>query len=159
MRSPPHRRLRNFRINHMNAVSCSPPHRRLRKCYSQNQEIEFCSPPHRRLRKLRKNRTSNRRCSPPHRRLRNANKQDAQGYGSALTYARRYSLMAACGIAPEDDDGNKAVESKHNKLSNNSNDKNAEFEKKLADWKANRFSPTHIKNLAKQHVSEPPVRR
>jgi hypothetical protein len=38
-----------------------------------------------------------------------ANKQDAQGYGSALTYARRYSLMAACGIAPEDDDGNTAV--------------------------------------------------
>lgn len=35
-------------------------------------------------------------------------KQDAQGYGSALTYARRYSLMAACGIAPEDDDGNAA---------------------------------------------------
>lgn len=35
-----------------------------------------------------------------------ASKQDAQGYGSALTYARRYSLMAACGIAPEDDDGN-----------------------------------------------------
>jgi len=37
-----------------------------------------------------------------------ATKQDAQGYGSALTYARRYSLMAACGIAPEDDDGNAA---------------------------------------------------
>ena len=36
-------------------------------------------------------------------------KQDAQGYGSALTYARRYSLMAACGIAPEDDDGNAAA--------------------------------------------------
>ncbi len=35
-------------------------------------------------------------------------KQDPQGYGSALTYARRYSLMAACGIAPEDDDGNAA---------------------------------------------------
>jgi hypothetical protein len=35
-----------------------------------------------------------------------ASKQDPQGYGSALTYARRYSLMAACGIAPEDDDGN-----------------------------------------------------
>lgn len=33
-------------------------------------------------------------------------KQDPQGYGSALTYARRYSLMAVCGIAPEDDDGN-----------------------------------------------------
>jgi hypothetical protein len=37
-----------------------------------------------------------------------ATKMDAQGYGSALTYARRYSLMAACGIAPEDDDGNNA---------------------------------------------------
>lgn len=37
-----------------------------------------------------------------------SSKQDAQGFGSALTYARRYSLMAACGIAPEDDDGNAA---------------------------------------------------
>ena len=37
-----------------------------------------------------------------------ASKNDAQGYGSALTYARRYSLMAACGLAPEDDDGNAA---------------------------------------------------
>ena len=38
-----------------------------------------------------------------------ASKRDAQGFGSALTYARRYSLMAACGIAPEDDDGNAAA--------------------------------------------------
>jgi len=37
-----------------------------------------------------------------------ASKQDAQGFGSALSYARRYSLMAACGIAPEDDDANSA---------------------------------------------------
>ena len=37
-----------------------------------------------------------------------AAKNDPQGYGSALTYARRYSLMASCGIAPEDDDGNAA---------------------------------------------------
>ena len=35
-----------------------------------------------------------------------AAKQDPQGYGSALTYARRYSLLAATGLAPEDDDGN-----------------------------------------------------
>lgn len=34
-----------------------------------------------------------------------ASKQDPQGYGSALTYARRYSLVTACGIAQEDDDG------------------------------------------------------
>lgn len=36
-------------------------------------------------------------------------KGDAQGYGSALTYARRYSLSAAFGVAPEDDDGNAAA--------------------------------------------------
>lgn len=41
-----------------------------------------------------------------------AAKHDPQGYGSALTYARRYSLMAACGIAPEDDDGQAAVRAK-----------------------------------------------
>lgn len=35
-------------------------------------------------------------------------KKDPQGYASALTYARRYALMAACGIAPEDDDNNAA---------------------------------------------------
>lgn len=40
-----------------------------------------------------------------------ASKNDPQGYGSALTYARRYSLMASCGIAPEDDDGNAATKS------------------------------------------------
>ena len=39
-------------------------------------------------------------------------KTDPQGYGSAMTYARRYSLMAAAGIAPEDDDdGEKASNS------------------------------------------------
>lgn len=36
-------------------------------------------------------------------------KQDAQGFGSAATYCRRYSLMAMVGIAPVDDDGNGAV--------------------------------------------------
>lgn len=38
-------------------------------------------------------------------------KNDPQAYGSALTYARRYSLMATCGIAPEDNDGNRATAS------------------------------------------------
>lgn len=35
-----------------------------------------------------------------------------QAAGSAITYARRYALMGAVGIAPEDDDGNKAAEGK-----------------------------------------------
>lgn len=37
-----------------------------------------------------------------------ATKMDPQGFASASTYARRYGLMAICGIAPEDDDGNTA---------------------------------------------------
>lgn len=39
-------------------------------------------------------------------------KHDAPGFGSAMTYARRYSVMAVCGIAPEDDDGNAAAKAK-----------------------------------------------
>lgn len=37
-------------------------------------------------------------------------KDDPQGAGSALTYARRYALAAMVGVAPEDDDGNAASE-------------------------------------------------
>lgn len=35
-------------------------------------------------------------------------KADPQGYGSALTYARRYSITALLGVIAEDDDGNAA---------------------------------------------------
>lgn len=35
--------------------------------------------------------------------------KEAQAYGSALTYARRYQLMSVFGIAPEDDDGKAAT--------------------------------------------------
>lgn len=38
-----------------------------------------------------------------------ANKHDAQGFGSALTYARRYALVTAFGVPVEDDDGNAAA--------------------------------------------------
>jgi hypothetical protein len=37
-----------------------------------------------------------------------AGNNGAQGVGSAITYARRYSLMAMLGLAPEDDDGGAA---------------------------------------------------
>jgi hypothetical protein len=38
-----------------------------------------------------------------------ANKNDAQAFGSALTYARRYALVTAFGVPTEDDDGNAAA--------------------------------------------------
>ncbi len=39
-------------------------------------------------------------------------KQDAQSMGSALTYLRRYSYQAICGISAMDDDGNAATDKK-----------------------------------------------
>lgn len=36
-------------------------------------------------------------------------KADAQGFGSAITYGRRYTLQAITGVAPDDDDGNAAA--------------------------------------------------
>ena len=39
----------------------------------------------------------------------NPTKPDMQGFGSAMTYARRYALAALVGVAPEDDDGEAAV--------------------------------------------------
>lgn len=36
-------------------------------------------------------------------------KNDPQGMGSAITYAKRYGLQGACGIPSEDDDGNAAT--------------------------------------------------
>jgi len=39
-------------------------------------------------------------------------KNDAQGYGSAITYAKRYGLQAMAGVPSVDDDGNAAVEQK-----------------------------------------------
>ena len=40
------------------------------------------------------------------------NINDAQAYGSGVTYARRYSLSSICGIGSEDDDAQKAVQAK-----------------------------------------------
>ena len=36
-------------------------------------------------------------------------KNDPQGMGSAITYARRYALQAACGVPSEDDDAESAM--------------------------------------------------
>ncbi len=44
-------------------------------------------------------------------------KNDMQGYGSAMTYARRYGLMMMAGLAPEEDDGNAAVRAAPAKIS------------------------------------------
>ncbi len=60
-------------------------------------------------------------------------KVDAQGYGSAVTYARRYALASVVGVCPEDDDGNAAS----------------------APAPARRASVETVENLAKvQHIND-----
>lgn len=56
-------------------------------------------------------------------------KNDAQGYGSAITYAKRYGLQSLAGVPSVDDDGNMAVEHKAEPISSNA----AEFIKKAKE--------------------------
>ena len=53
------------------------------------------------------------------------NINDAQAYGSGITYARRYGLQSICCIGADDDDGNKATKVKLPELKANTK----EFEK------------------------------
>lgn len=109
-------------------------------------------------------------------------KQDPQAYGSALTYARRYSLSAAFGIASDvDDDGNEATHSNQNKSgssdykSNSGNNANVATEKQIGmiksllrsytnssgidgrevmDWALNTVSATDLNKLTKKQASD-----
>lgn len=56
---------------------------------------------------------------------------DPQGVGTAITYGRRYALMAAVGIAPEDDDGEAATQAVRE-------EQHSERPKPVASDKANR---------------------
>jgi len=69
-------------------------------------------------------------CSSP------VSKQDAQGIGSAITYLRRYSLAAMCGIAQEDDDGQQAVAPPLRQAQPERKLSNAEREMGVKDMKA-----------------------
>ena len=53
-------------------------------------------------------------------------KNDPQGMGSAITYARRYGLQSACGIPSEDDDGNAASAKKPAMTAKEASDKISE---------------------------------
>lgn len=69
-------------------------------------------------------------------------KPDAHGVGSAITYARRYALAAMVGIAPEDDDGNKAIEKDDKK------EVEVMSERQIGDFKA-KIEATLTKEQAK----------
>lgn len=57
-------------------------------------------------------------------------KADPQGVGSCITYARRYSLSAMCGVASEEDDDANAASEKPEKARNGSRETTAKTDKK-----------------------------
>lgn len=65
-------------------------------------------------------------------------KQDPQGYGSAMTYARRYCLAAMVGIVQDDDDANAASEKPKPKVDKSApgqkNDTNLTPEQRATAW-------------------------
>jgi len=72
-----------------------------------------------------------------------APKHDPQGFMSCLTYIRRASLMTACGIAAEDDDGNAASRKK---------EKSDVNESEMADWLAAIADSADLEALQKNFV-------
>lgn len=93
-------------------------------------------------------------CSAP------VSKADAQGVGSAITYLRRYSLAAVCGIAQEDDDANGATGAGGNKQSQQQPSKQPEPTKQqkidpsvYADILADIEAAADVKSLEKAYNS------
>jgi ERF superfamily len=60
-------------------------------------------------------------------------KADAQGFGSAATYARRYSIMAVAGVVGDDDDDAEAAVTAHNGHHKQDNKKAKEYADRFAE--------------------------
>jgi len=75
-------------------------------------------------------------------------KTDPQGYGSALTYARRYSLAALVGLVVEDDDGEAACgrPRKDRKKAGQDNQSGGADSSSASDLKAGNAPPAEAEN-------------
>lgn len=73
-------------------------------------------------------------------------KNNMQGLGSAITYARRYSLAALFAIGQDDDDGNSASGGKQNQGTHGTTQQNKATEKQAQ--KSNGFGPRTTNNTS-----------
>jgi hypothetical protein len=69
-------------------------------------------------------------------------RNDAQAFGSAQTYGRRYGLQSICGLAAADDDGNDAVKSDVSKLQRGINLNDVDRKNMIAELKSYRANFT-----------------
>jgi hypothetical protein len=83
-------------------------------------------------------------------------KYDAQAYGSAITYARRYALAAMAGVVTDDDDGNAATKPSAKAVANDTINNPVPHEKKPAPEKLAGpiTSVTALKTRIKEVVHE-----
>jgi len=77
-------------------------------------------------------------------------KQDPQAAGSAITYARRYSLQSIAGIPSEDDDGNSAV----NRNAETWSPERFELVKKLHMYASDKHTPMELYGFIKSVKDE-----
>jgi hypothetical protein len=86
-------------------------------------------------------------------------KQNAHGYGSATTYARRFSLMAlACVVGDDDDDGNAISINSSQNQSNSQANQQKKVEKDL-DWAAKIQETTTLEDLAAVWIKIPKIQQ
>lgn len=77
----------------------------------------------------------------------------AQSMGSAITYARRYTLMAICGIAPDDDDGNEATAQANTKTAAKSSAQTG----RAANWRDDPKAAAAVTNAAQPQPRDEPL--
>lgn len=77
-------------------------------------------------------------------------KRDPQGAGSALTYAMRYSLMAALGLPPTDDDAETAIDRDHSRPDPDQPPKSSAQLKREGEWE--RVTKSIAENMIDVHT-------
>lgn len=76
-----------------------------------------------------------------------------QGFGSAITYARRYALMAMVGIAPDDDDDGEAAMNRNGKAQPKQSNSASLLQKAIEDFSKIDSLP-HLANHWAKHQAE-----
>lgn len=81
-----------------------------------------------------------------------ADKQNPQGFGSAMTYARRYSLQAAFGLDAEDDDGHAASQPRQKPVTTETALSDDQLEQIILEMEARNINPGDLVKVANENL-------